>query len=97
MDLKIYKEVEDDIRLSRLVLREANYLKNKYEAYELYFSIYEKFYKVCYDEYISTYKKVANILLPDYNLTEDNEVEGDETLEFLLSNLINYSERTKAN
>jgi uridine kinase len=97
LNLKIYKEVEDDIRLSRLVLREANYLKNKYEAYELYFSIYEKFYKVCYDEYISTYKKVANILLPDYNLTEDNEVEGDETLEFLLSNLINYSQRTKTN
>ena len=95
LHLKIYKEVEDDIRLSRLVLREAEFLKNKVEAYDIYFSIYEKFYKISYDEYIATYKKVANILLPDYNLTEDNEVEGDETLEFLLSNLINYSKKRK--
>ncbi len=95
LHLKIYKEVEDDIRLSRLVLREAEFLKNNVEAYDIYFSIYEKFYKISYDEYIATYKKVANILLPDYNLTEDNEVEGDETLEFLLSNLINYSKKRK--
>ena len=92
LNLKLYKELEDDVRLSRLVLREAKYLKNNTEAYEMYFSIYEKFYKICYDEYISTYKKVANILLPDYNFTEDNKVE-DETLEFLLYNLKNLSKK----
>jgi len=92
LNLKLYKELEDDVRLSRLVLREAKYLNNNTEAYEMYFSIYEKFYKICYDEYISTYKKVANILLPDYNFTEDNKVE-DETLEFLLYNLKNLSKK----
>ena len=36
-------------------------------------------------------KKYANILLPDYNVTEDDEVEGDEALEFLSSNLNNLT------
>ena len=91
LNLKIYKEVEDDVRLGRLVIREAKYLKNNFDAYEIFFGIYEKFYKKTYDEYIATYKKYANILLPDYNVTEDDEVEGDETLEFLISNLNNLS------
>ena len=53
-----------------------------------------RFYAWLYER-LKMYKKVANILLPDYNLTEDNEVEGDETLEFLVSNLINYSKKRK--
>lgn len=93
LNLKIYKEVEDDVRLSRLVLREEKYLKNNFDAYQIYFGIYERFYKISYDEYISTYKKMANILLPDYCVTEDNELEGDETLELLLSNLTYLSKR----
>lgn len=93
LNLKIYKEVEDDVRLSRLVLREEKYLKNNYDAYEIYFAIYETFYKKTYDENIVTYKKFANILLPDYSVTEDDQVEGDETLEFLTSNLNNLSNK----
>ena len=89
LNLKIYKEVEDDVRLSRLIVREEKYLHNNFEAYEIYFGIYERFYKTSYDEYIAANKKVANILLPDYNVTEDDRVEVDETLEFLTSNLNN--------
>lgn len=89
LNLKIYKEVEDDVRLSRLIVREEKYLHNNFEAYEIYFGIYERFYKTSYDEYIAANKKVANILLPDYNVTEDDRVEADETLEFLTSNLNN--------
>lgn len=87
LNLKIYKEVEDDVRLSRLIVREAKYLKNNYDAYEIYFAIYEKIYKTSYDEYIATYKKYANVLLPDYSVNEGDQVEGDESLEFLMSNL----------
>ena len=93
LNLKIYKEVEDDVRLSRLVLREEKYLKYNFDAYQIYFAIYERFYKMSYDEYISMNKKYANILLPDYSVTEDNELEGDETLELLLSNLTYLSKR----
>ena len=96
LNLKIYKEVEDDVRLSRLIIREEKYLKNNYNAYELYFAIYEKFYKKTYDEYIDTYKKYANVLLPDYSVNEDDQVEGDESLEFLMSNL-NILSKSKKN
>ena len=89
LNLKLYKEVEDDVRLSRLVVREAKYLNNNFDAYEIYFGIYERFHKTSYDEYIASNKKMANVLLPDYNVTEDDRVEGDETLEFLTSNLNN--------
>ena len=95
LDLKIYKEVEDDVRLSRLIIREEKYLKNNYDAYEIYFGIYERFYKTSYEEYISTYKKNANIFLPDYNVKENDQVEGDESLEFLTYNLNNLSKRNK--
>ena len=38
LNLKIYNEVEDDVRLGRLVIREAKYLKNNSDAYEIFFS-----------------------------------------------------------
>ena len=95
-NLKIFKEVEDDVRLSRLVIREEKYLKNNYDAYEIFFAIYEKFYKTSYDEYIASNKKCANILLPDYSVNEDDQVEGDETLEFLMSNLNNLTKTFNA-
>ena len=59
----------------------------------MYFDIYEKFYKMSYGENIDTYKKTANILLPDYSINEDNQLEGDETLELLLTNLTFLSKR----
>jgi uridine kinase len=93
LNLKIFKEVEEDVRLSRLVLREDKYLKRDKEAYKIYFDIYEKFYKMSYGENIEVYKKAANILLPDYCINEDNQLEGDETLEFLLTNLTYLSKR----
>ena len=93
LNLKIYKDIEDDyIRLSRLVLREEKILNGNPQAYDLFFAIYEKFYKTSYDEYIVTHKNFANIVLPDYNIDENNEIEVDVTLEFILSilrNLIN--------
>ena len=93
LNLKIFKEVEEDVRLSRLILREDKYLKRDKEAYKMYFDIYEKFYKMSYGENIDTYKKTANILLPDYSINEDNQLEGDETLELLLTNLTFLSKR----
>ena len=93
LNLKIFKEVEEDVRLSRLILREEKYLKKDKKAYRMYFDIYEKLYKISYGEYIDLHKKLANILLPDYCITEDNELEGDETLELLLRNLTYLSRR----
>ena len=93
LNLKIYKEVEEDVRLTRLILREEKYLKKDRKAFRMYFDIYEKFYKMSYGENIETYKKLANILLPDYSINENNQLEGDKTLELLLTNLTYLSKR----
>lgn len=86
LNLKIFKDVDDDyVRLSRLVLNEENFLKNNSQAYDIFFGIYEKYFKTSYDEYISAYKNVANIVLPDYEIDSNREMETDETLEFIIS------------
>lgn len=87
LNLKIFKEAENDLRLSRLVEKEENFLKKKVEAYEIFFSIYEKFNKSSFDENIAIYRNEANIILPDYEKTEKDEIITDEILDMLVSNL----------
>ena len=95
LNLKIFKEVEDDVRLSQLIEKEEKYLNKDKEAFKMFFDIYEKFYKISFKENINPYKNLANILLPDYKIfNENNEIEEDETLEFLIRNLTNLSKRT---
>ena len=96
LNLKIYKDVEDDVRLSRLILREEKYLNLDQQAYRMFLDIYEKFYKISFKENINPYKTSANILLPDYKMVnENNEIEEDETLEFLIKNLTYLSKGKK--
>jgi hypothetical protein len=41
---------------------------------------------------IETCKKYANIIFPNYEIAEDDEIQiGDDTLEFLLVNLKNIN------
>ena len=93
LHLKIFKEVEEDVRLSRLILREENYLNKDKKAYEIYFKIYEKFIKASYMDNINGIKNLANIVLPDYNINENNQLEIDETLELILNDLTYLSKR----
>ena len=86
-DLKLYIEVDDDVRLSRLILRENTYLKNNSNAFKTFFFIYLKFLKPSFETNIAVGKKHANIILPNFEITENDEIAGDDTLEFLLSNL----------
>ena len=94
LNLKIYKEVEDDVRLSRLIEKEEKYLNMDEEAFRMFFDIYIKYHKISFKENISPFKNLANILLPDYKIfNENNEIEEDETLEFLIRNLTYLSKR----
>ena len=91
-DLKLYTEVDDDVRLSRLILRENVYIKNNSNAFITFFSIYEKCLKTSFEMNIETCKKYANIIFPNYEIAEDDEIQiGDDTLEFLLVNLKNIN------
>lgn len=86
-NLKIFKDVEDDIRLSRLALREEKYLKKNPESYKLFFEIYEYFGKETFTQIILKNRKMANMFLADYSVDENDEVRGDNILEFLKINL----------
>ena len=93
-DLKLYTEVDDDVRLSRLILRENKYLKNNANAFKTFFLIYEKYLKTSFESNIEIGKKYANIILPNYEITDKGEIEkGDDTLEFLLVNLKNLNKQ----
>ena len=87
LNLKLYQEVEDDVRLSRLVLREEKYLGENSDAFELFFDIYKKFFKKTFDENIAPFKKMANVLLPDYSIDENNTLADDEILRLIVTDL----------
>ena len=92
LNLKIYKDVEDDVRLTRLIEREEKYLNKDQKAYKMFFDIYKKFFKISFKDNIKPNKNSANILLPDYKMVNENdEMEDDDTLAFLIQNLIKLS------
>ena len=95
INLKIYVEIDDDVRLSRLLINENKFLNNNPVAFKYFFMIYEKYIKYSYDKYISPSKKFARIILPNYAVNDkDNEtIESDETLDILVSNLQNIAKR----
>ena len=93
INLKIYNEVDDDVRLSRLLINENKFLKNNPVAFKYFFLIYEKYIKFAYDQYIAPTKQFAKIILPNYTVHEDQTIEGDDTLELLITNLKNVASR----
>lgn len=97
INLKIFNEVDDDVRLSRLLINENKFLNNNPVAFKYFFLIYEKYIKFSYDQYIAPTKQFAKIILPNYTINEDQEqtIEGDDTLELLITNLKNVASRKK--
>jgi uridine kinase len=95
INLKIYSEIDDDIRLSRLLINENKFLKNNPVAFKNFFLIYEKFIKYSYEQYIAPTKQFAKIILPNYTVNEDQTIEGDDTLELLITNLQNVAKRKR--
>ena len=95
INLKIYSEIDDDVRLSRLLINENKFLKNNPVAFKYFFLIYEKYIKFSYEQNIAPTKNYAKIILPNYTVNEDQSIEGDDTLELLINNLKNVAKRKK--
>ena len=94
INLKIFNEIDDDVRLSRLLVNENKFLKNLPIAFKHFFIIYEKYIKAAYEKYIYPSKKQAKIILSNYLVKEEEEnqfVVGDETLIILIDNLRNIA------
>jgi uridine kinase len=97
INLKIYSEVDDDIRLSRLLINENKFLNNNPVAFKYFFLIYEQFIKYSYEQNIAPTKQYAKIILPNYTVNKNQTIEenGDDTLKLLITNLQNLPNRKK--
>ena len=98
INLKIFNEIDDDVRLSRLLVNENKFLKNLPIAFKHFFLIYEKYIKTAYDKYIYPTKKEAKLILSNYLVKEEKDdqiIVEDETLIILIDNLKNIANRKR--
>ena len=84
IDLKIYVEIDDDIRLSRLLINENKFLKNNSVAVKNFFMIYKNYIKPSYEQHIAPTKNQAQLVLLNYTIRDDEVIDGDETFESLI-------------
>ena len=87
IDLKIYVEIDNDIRLNRLLLNENKFLNNNAQAIKNFFDIYKNYIKTSYEQYIEPTKHEAKIILPNYTIRDDEVIDGDNIFESLTSML----------
>ena len=101
INLKIFNEIDDDVRLSRLLVNENKFLKNVPIAFKHFFMIYEKYIKLAYEKDIYPTKKQAKIILSNVLVKDEEKKEEviyeDETLTLLINNLRNVANRQKFN
>jgi hypothetical protein len=69
------------------VISENKYIKSNPNALKSFFIIYEKFIKGCYEFHVEPTKKYAHLILPNFDITPEDEIEDNPSLEFLLGNL----------
>ena len=97
INLKIFSEIDDDVRLSRLLINENKFLKNVPIAFKHFFMIYEKYIKVAYENNIYPTRKEAKIVLSNCLVKDEEENEEiiveDETLIILIENLKKVANR----
>jgi hypothetical protein len=70
-------------------------MKNNPAAFKSFFIIYEKYVKAFYEKYVEPTKKYANIILPNFDITPDDEFEENPALEFLVVNLQNFIKKRR--
>ena len=99
INLKIFNEVDDDVRLSRLLVNENEFLKGLPIAFKHFFMIYEKYIKVSYEKNIEPTKKQAKIILSNCIVKDEDDkgeiIVEDETLIILINNLKNVVNRMR--
>lgn len=75
LDLKVFIDTDDDVRLSRRVLKMSNRSKatdkNALNQLQDLLYKYEKQIKPAYEKYIEPSKKFADIIIPNYGFSMD--------------------------
>jgi len=74
-DLKIFIDADDDVRLSRRVMKLPNEVKEDSTLLSNALYNYEKHVKPAYERFIEPTKKLADIILPNYGFAHCEDVE----------------------
>jgi uridine kinase len=69
LDLKVYVDTDDDVRLSRRVLKMTS--KGTLSSLQDLLYKYEKQIKPAYEKFIEPSKKYADIIIPNYGFNMD--------------------------
>ena len=78
MDLCVFIDTDDDVRLSRRVLKMSRkYPDDKELLAELLYK-YERFVKPSFEKYIEPTKKYSDIILPNYGFSTEDKLEIDK-------------------
>lgn len=78
MDLKVFIDTDDDVRLSRKVLKIARKHPNEKTYIADFLSKYENFVKPSYEKFIEPTKKYADIILPNYGFSTEDKLDVDQ-------------------
>lgn len=78
MDLKVFIDTDDDVRLSRRVLKIARKHPEDKQYLSDFLNKYEKFVKPSYEKFIEPTKKYADMILPNYGFTTEDKLDIDQ-------------------
>ena len=78
MDLKVFIDTDDDVRLSRRVLKVSRKHPNDSQHLRDFLDKYERQIKPSFEKFIEPTKKYADIILPNYGFSTENKLDIDK-------------------
>jgi uridine kinase len=81
MDLKVFIDTDDDVRLSRRVLKASkNYEKGDNSFLVPLLDKYERIIKPSFERHVEPTKKHADIIIPNYGFSVDDEFDMENMI-----------------
>ena len=77
MDLKVFVDADDDVRLSRRVLKMSRKHPNDISFLPDFLSKYENYVKPSYEKFVEPTKKDADFILPNYGFSTSDKLDID--------------------
>jgi uridine kinase len=78
MDLKVFIDTDDDVRLSRRVLKMSRKHPNDRTFLSDLLQKYENYVKPSFEKFIEPTKKYADIILPNYGFSTEDKLDIDQ-------------------
>jgi uridine kinase len=78
MDLKVYIDTDDDVRLSRRVLKMSRKHPDDMTFLSDLLKKYEDYVKPSFEKFIEPTKKYADIILPNYGFSTEDKLDIDQ-------------------